>query len=92
MTSFTTEDRLAAQSKMKARKHRGSFAESMETMEEIDPTWEAVEKYFGYPKSMIKFHKSVFDDRKGWKSMTFLVTVNEENGGGVHGMTSLPLE
>jgi len=77
---------------MKVRKHRGSFAESMDTMLQIEPTWEAVEQYFGYPRSMITFHKSVFDDRKGWEAMTFLVLVNEENGGGVHGMSSLPLE
>lgn len=88
MTSFTTEDRLAAQAKMKARKHRGSFAGSMETMQEIDRTWDAMEKYFGYPRSMLATHKSIFDDRKGWEAFSFLVTVNEENGGGVIGMVS----
>ena len=77
---------------IKVRKHRGSFAESMDTMLQIEPTWEAIEQYFGYPRSMLKFHGSIFDDRKGWESMTFLVTVNEENGGGVIGMSSLPLE
>lgn len=75
---------------MKVRKHRGSFAESMETMEEIEPTWEAVEKYFQYPRSMLEFHKSVFDEREGWKSWTYLVVVNKE--GGVIGMASQYLE
>lgn len=73
---------------MKVRKHRGSFADSMETMLYLEPTWSAVEQYFGYPRSMIKFHKTSFDDRKGWNDMTYLVTVNQENGGGVHGMAS----
>ena len=31
---------------MKARKHRGGFAESMDTMQEIAQTKEAVAKYF----------------------------------------------
>lgn len=76
---------------MKVRKHRGSFDESMETMLHIEPTWSAVEQYFGYPRSMIQFHKSIYDARKGWEAMTFLVTVNIENGGGVHGMASQEL-
>jgi len=71
---------------MKVRKHRGSFAESLETMLEIEPTWDAVEQYFGYPRSMLEFHKSVFDEREGWKAWTYLVIVNKE--GGVIGMAS----
>ena len=76
---------------IKVRKHRGSFAESMDTMLQIEPTWEAVEQYFGYPRSMLSFHKSTFDERKGWEAFTYLVLVNEENGGGVLGMASQEL-
>jgi len=68
---------------MKARKHRGSFAESMETMEEFEPTWENIEKYFQCPRSMLTFDKSVYDARQGWESNTYHVIVNNA---GVLGM------
>ena len=71
---------------MKARRHRGGFAESMETMEEIDPTWEAMEKYFQYPRSMLEVKPYGFDERKGWNTKTYIVVVNKI--GGVLGMVS----
>ena len=74
---------------IKVRKQRGTFADSMETMLQIEPTWEAIEQYFDCPRARLLFHKSVFDDRKGWEAWTYLV-VDKESG--VLGMSSLPIE
>jgi hypothetical protein len=71
---------------MKARRHRGGFAESMETMEEIEPTWDAMEKYFKYSRSMLEVKEYGFDSRKGWNAPTYIVIVNKI--GGVLGMVS----
>ena len=71
---------------MKARKHRGGFAESMSTMKEIPATLDAVSEYFGIPKEKIKIEKGRhFDDRDGWQSEYWYV---ESIKGGVFGMIS----
>ena len=70
---------------MKARKHRGGFAESMATMKEIPATLDAVSEYFGIPKEKIKLERGrTFDDRTGWESEYWYV----ETEHGVYGMIS----
>jgi hypothetical protein len=58
---------------MKARKHRGGFAESMQTMKEIPATLQAVAQFFDVPKRDIRLTPYSFDGRKGWNSNTWLV-------------------
>jgi len=70
---------------MKARKHRGLFVESMETMRNIPATLDAVAEYFEVPANTLTFEKGrVFDDREGWNSEYWYVMSN----GGVFGMIS----
>jgi hypothetical protein len=67
---------------MKARKHRGGFAESMQTMQDIPATLAAVAKFFATPVAQIKVTPYSFDSREGWNSPTWLVS----NKNGVLGM------
>jgi hypothetical protein len=69
---------------MKARKHRGGFAESMATMKEIPATIEALAEYFEVPASQIQMTPYGRDDRAGWESKTWLVSSKH----GVLGMIS----
>jgi hypothetical protein len=70
---------------MKARKHRGGFAESMATMKEIPATMDALAEFFGVPVGDIYFPiYYAQDDRAGWESKTWLVSSKR----GVLGMIS----
>ena len=71
---------------MKARKHRGGFAESMATMKEISNTLEAVSEYFNLPKDSIVIEEGRdFDSRHGWNSKYWFVL---SKNGPVYGMIS----
>ena len=59
---------------MKARKHRGGFAESMATMKEIPNTLDAVAEYFEVPARQVHITFYGRDDRAGWESITWLVS------------------
>jgi hypothetical protein len=75
---------------MKARKHRGGFAESIATMKEIPNTLDAVSEYFGLPKKSIVIEEGRdFDNRKGWESKSWFVS---SKNGGVYGMISEELK
>jgi hypothetical protein len=70
---------------MKARKHRGGFAESMATMKAIPATLDAVAEYFEVPVNQI--YIPIYygqDNREGWGSKTRLVSSKH----GVLGMIS----
>ena len=69
---------------MKARKHRGSFAESMATLKEIPATYQALCKYFNKTSGVLVICPYSFDSRQGWESNTWLVSDND----GVIGMIS----
>jgi hypothetical protein len=67
---------------MRARKHRGSFSESMATMRGIPATMQAVAEFFELPKKSIVLIYYGFDYRKGWNANTWLVKGDQ----GVYGM------
>lgn len=69
---------------MKARKHRGMFVDSMETMKEIPATIKATAEFFDVPEKDLTFTKMGFDARPGWEAGTWLVS----SKGGVVGMVS----
>ena len=58
---------------MKARRYRQSFSESMQTMQEIEPTLFAVAQYFGMPQENVTFTHTIDDKRKGWEAPTVIV-------------------
>jgi len=81
---------------MRIRSHRGGLAESMETMEEIDPTEAAVRDYFrrrgayGYTSRSVitlKPYGSGPDTRIGWDDV-HIVLVNDLP----YGFTDGPLQ
>jgi len=83
---------------MKLRQHRGSLADSMDTVVEIPATLDALVEHIRQEFSIfpdmegrvtvetVHVHKSVFDERIGWDTHT--VTVD---GYGVYGMTDGPV-
>lgn len=67
---------------MKIRLHRGTFADSIETMEEIEPTFEAIRGYFtkrrllGYqPNDTVQLALYSSEPVRGWKA-EYAVLVN----------------
>lgn len=83
---------------MKIREHRETLDESMETVEEIDPTMEAIasfinRKYAGwlgdlpFPVKRIKVIPYTFDTRIGWD--THIVVIEDF---GVFGFTDGPVQ
>lgn len=56
---------------MRIRQHRGGFLESCATIEEIEPTMEALSQYMGTVDFKIEYYE--FDDRDPWKAHTYIV-------------------
>jgi hypothetical protein len=73
--------------KIMVRKHRGGYAESMETAKEIDATMEAVAKYFEYypvEQLTVEPYGTGIDSRNGWN--THIVCANGAAIGMTNGM------
>lgn len=77
---------------MKIRKHRGGLSESIATMQDIEPTFEAIQKYMQSFDGLIAYTTEEFASLKvelydpnpdtriaGWESGTYLITYHNAN-------------
>jgi hypothetical protein len=69
--------------KIKFREHRGTLAEAMETVIEVDASLAALASLLKVKPKQVKVEKYMYDDRIGWD--THIVTVDGEAVGFTNG-------
>ncbi len=72
-----------SEAKIKFREHRGTLAEAMETVVELEPTLAAVALHLKVKPKQVQVKKYTYDDRIGWD--TYIVTVDGDAVGFTNG-------